>query len=52
MWGRDFLGKATMARVWAEERNAEGQMTVDFAKKKEVAVVNSYFKKREKLKVT
>lgn len=36
-----------LARYCVKDRNAEGQMLVDFAKRMEVAVVNSYFKKRE-----
>lgn len=36
-----------LVRYCVKDRNAEGQMLVDFAKRIEVAVVNSYFKKRE-----
>ena len=34
------------------ERNAERQMIVDFAKRMEMAVVNTYFEKKEKHRVT
>uniref|UniRef100_A0AAR2IVR4 Endonuclease/exonuclease/phosphatase domain-containing protein n=1 Tax=Pygocentrus nattereri TaxID=42514 RepID=A0AAR2IVR4_PYGNA len=35
-----------------KDRNAEGQMVVDFAKRMEMAVVNTYFQKREEHRVT
>ncbi|KAI5102804.1 gastrula zinc finger protein XlCGF28.1-like [Silurus meridionalis] len=35
-----------------QERNVEGQMVVDFAKRMEMAVVNTYFKKKEDHRVT
>ncbi|KAL7867553.1 hypothetical protein SRHO_G00089370 [Serrasalmus rhombeus] len=35
-----------------KDRNAEGQMVVDFAKRMEMAVVNMYFQKREEHRVT
>ncbi|KAI5094339.1 hypothetical protein C0J45_16063 [Silurus meridionalis] len=41
--GADFNG---------HERNVEGQMVVDFAKRMEMAVVNTYFKKKEDHRVT
>jgi len=34
-------------RCGVGERNAEGQMIVDFAKRIELAIVNTYFKKEE-----
>ena len=34
------------------ERNAEGQMVIDFAKRMEMAVVNTYFKKELEHRVT
>ncbi|KAI5610593.1 hypothetical protein C0J50_5099 [Silurus asotus] len=34
------------------DRNVEGQMVVDFAKRMEIAVVNTYFKKKEDHRVT
>ncbi|KAF7701131.1 hypothetical protein C0J45_10358 [Silurus meridionalis] len=36
-----------MSRYGFKERNVEGQMVVDFAKRMEMAVVNMYFKKKE-----
>lgn len=41
-----------MGRYGVKERNVEGQMVVDFAKRMEMAVVNTYFKKREEHRVT
>ncbi|KAJ8381270.1 hypothetical protein SKAU_G00020480 [Synaphobranchus kaupii] len=38
-------------RYGVKERNVEGQMVVDFAKRMEMAVVNTYFKKREEHRV-
>ncbi|KAK3550231.1 hypothetical protein QTP86_021268, partial [Hemibagrus guttatus] len=35
-----------------KERNPEGQMVVDFAKRMDMAVVNTYFQKREEHRVT
>ncbi|KAJ8364363.1 hypothetical protein SKAU_G00131940 [Synaphobranchus kaupii] len=40
-----------MGRYGVKERNV-GQMVVDFAKRMEMAVVNTYFKKREEHRVT
>ena len=34
------------------DRNIEGQMVVDFAKRMEMAVVNTFFQKRQKQRVT
>ncbi|KAI5093469.1 hypothetical protein C0J45_16607 [Silurus meridionalis] len=36
-----------MGRYGFKERNVEGQMVVDFAKRMEIAVVNTYFKKKK-----
>ena len=36
-----------MGRYGDKARNAEGQMVVDLATRMEMAVVNTYFKKRE-----
>ncbi|KAI5089397.1 hypothetical protein C0J45_20805 [Silurus meridionalis] len=36
-----------MGRYGFKERNVEGQMVVDFAKRMEMAVVNTYYKKKE-----
>ena len=41
-----------MGKFGFKERNEEGQMIVDFAKRMEMAVVNTYFKKREEHRVT
>ena len=41
-----------MGRYGDMARNAEGQMVVDFATRMEMAVVNTYFKKREEHRVT
>lgn len=35
-----------------KERNPEGQMVVDFAKRMDLAVLNTYFQKREEHRVT
>ncbi|KAI5609712.1 hypothetical protein C0J50_5692 [Silurus asotus] len=41
-----------MGRYGLKERNVEGQMVVDFVKRMEMAVVNTYLKKKEDHKVT
>jgi len=41
-----------MGRYGVGERNLEGQMVVDFAKRMEIAVVNTCFKNREGHRVT
>ena len=41
-----------MGRFGFQDRNAEAQMVVDFAKTMEMAVVNSSFQKRQEHKVT
>ncbi|KAK3543382.1 hypothetical protein QTP70_018404, partial [Hemibagrus guttatus] len=41
-----------MDKFGVKERNLEGQMAVDFAKRMDVAVVNTYFQKREEHRVT
>ncbi|KAI5102778.1 hypothetical protein C0J45_8130 [Silurus meridionalis] len=59
--GADFDGNVgkgnrgdeeVMGRYGFKERNVEGQMVVDFAKRMEMAVVNTYFKKKEDHRVT
>ncbi|KAI5086660.1 hypothetical protein C0J45_23939, partial [Silurus meridionalis] len=59
--GADFNGhvgegnrgdEEVMGRYGFKERNVEGQMLVDFAKRMEMAVVNTYFKKKEDHRVT
>ncbi|KAK2897556.1 hypothetical protein Q8A73_013936 [Channa argus] len=59
--GADFNGhvgegnrgdKTVMGRFGVQDRNAEGQMVVDFAKRMEMAVVNTFFQKRQEHRVT
>ncbi|KAK3535523.1 hypothetical protein QTP70_016943 [Hemibagrus guttatus] len=40
-----------MGKFGVKERNLEGQMVVDFTKRMDMAVVNTYFQKREKHRV-
>ncbi|KAK3545931.1 hypothetical protein QTP70_016970 [Hemibagrus guttatus] len=41
-----------MGKFGVKERNLEGQMIVDFAKRMDMGVVNTYFQKREEHRVT
>ncbi|KAK3533407.1 hypothetical protein QTP70_019486, partial [Hemibagrus guttatus] len=41
-----------MCTHYTQERNLEGQMVVDFAKRMDMGVVNTYFQKREEHRVT
>ncbi|KAK3546555.1 hypothetical protein QTP70_027318, partial [Hemibagrus guttatus] len=59
--GADFNGhvgegntgdEEMMDKFGVKERNLEGQMVVDFAKRMDMAVVNTYFQKREEHRVT
>ncbi|MCJ8733560.1 hypothetical protein PDJAM_G00224980 [Pangasius djambal] len=59
--GADFNGhvgegntgdEEVMGKFGVKERNLEGQMVVDFAKRVDMAVVNTYFQKREEHRVT
>ncbi|KAK3564028.1 hypothetical protein QTP86_006951 [Hemibagrus guttatus] len=59
--GADFNGhvgegntgdEEVMGKFGVKERNLEGQMVVDFAKRMNMAVVNTYFWKREEHRVT
>ncbi|KAK3554952.1 hypothetical protein QTP86_001867 [Hemibagrus guttatus] len=59
--GADFNGHAgegntgdeeVMGKFGVKERNLEGQMVVDFAKRMDMGVVNTYFQKREEHRVT
>ncbi|KAK3556613.1 hypothetical protein QTP70_010810 [Hemibagrus guttatus] len=59
--GADFNGhvgegntgdEEVMSKFGVKERNLEGQMVVDFAKRMDMAVVNTYFQKREEHRVT
>ncbi|KAK3526868.1 hypothetical protein QTP86_000728 [Hemibagrus guttatus] len=59
--GADFNGyvgegkrgdEEVMGKFGVKERNLEGQMVVDFAKRMDMAVVNTYFQKKEEHRVT
>ncbi|KAK3535973.1 hypothetical protein QTP70_022853 [Hemibagrus guttatus] len=59
--GADFNGhvgegntgdEEVMGKFGVKERNLEGQMVVDFAKRMDMGVVNTYFQKREEHSVT
>ncbi|KAK3536843.1 hypothetical protein QTP86_027043 [Hemibagrus guttatus] len=59
--GADFNGhvgegnrgdEEVMGKVGVKERNLEGDMVVDFAKRMDMVVVNTYFQKREEHRVT
>ena len=41
-----------MGRYGAETRNKEGAMVVDFGKRMDLAIVNTYFKKKDEHRVT
>ncbi|KAG2459970.1 CFDP2 protein, partial [Polypterus senegalus] len=50
--GADFNGHVGEGNSGDEERNEGGQRIVDFAKRMDMAVVNTYFKKKEEHRVT
>ncbi|KAK2891510.1 hypothetical protein Q8A73_017175 [Channa argus] len=59
--GADFNGhvgegnrgnETVMGRFGLQDRNTEGQMVVDFAKRMEISVVNTFFQKRQEHRVT
>ncbi|KAK3541074.1 hypothetical protein QTP86_012309 [Hemibagrus guttatus] len=51
--GEDNTGdEEVMGKFGVKERNLEGQMVVYFAKRMDMAVVNTYFQKREEHRVT
>ena len=61
MIGADFNGHVgegnrgdedVMGRFGVKERNLDGQIIVDLAKRIEMAAVNNYFQKREEHRVT
>ncbi|KAI5098342.1 hypothetical protein C0J45_12069 [Silurus meridionalis] len=46
------VDEEVMGRYGFKERNVEGQMVVDFARRMEMAMLNTYFKKKEDHRVT
>ena len=51
--GEENIGdEKIMGRYDAETRNKEGSMVVDFAKRIDLAIVNTYFNKKDKHRVT
>ncbi|KAK3525769.1 hypothetical protein QTP70_007523 [Hemibagrus guttatus] len=50
--GADFNGHVGEGKFEVKGRNFEGQMVVDFAKRMDMAVVNTYFQKREEHRMT
>ncbi|KAK3547001.1 hypothetical protein QTP86_008409 [Hemibagrus guttatus] len=51
--GEENMGdEEVMGKFGVKERNLEGQMVVDFAKRMDMGVVNTYFQKREEHRVT
>ena len=51
--GKENIGdKEIMGRYGAGTRNEEGSMVVDFAKRMDLAIVNTYFKKKDEHGVT
>ncbi|KAK3511868.1 hypothetical protein QTP70_027470 [Hemibagrus guttatus] len=51
--GEENIGdEEVMGKFGVKERNLEGQMVVDFAKRMDMGVVNTYFQKREEHRVT
>ncbi|MCJ8749471.1 hypothetical protein PDJAM_G00176620 [Pangasius djambal] len=50
--GEGNTGDEVMSKFGVKERNLEGQMVVDFAKRMDMAVVNTYFQKREEHRLT
>ncbi|KAF7655126.1 hypothetical protein LDENG_00060570, partial [Lucifuga dentata] len=59
--GADFNGhvgagnrgdEEVMGKFGIQDRNAEGQMVVDFAKRTEMAVTNTFFQKKQEHTVT
>ena len=50
--GKGNIGdEEIMGRYGAETRNKEGSMVVDFRKRMDLAIVNTYFKKKDKHRV-
>ena len=51
--GKGNIGdEEIMGRYGAETRNKEGSMVVDFGKRMDLAIVNTYFKKKDEHRVT
>ncbi|KAK3542806.1 hypothetical protein QTP70_003007 [Hemibagrus guttatus] len=50
--GEGNTGDEEVMGKFGVERNLEGQMVVNFAKRMDMAVVNTYFQKREEHRVT
>ena len=51
--GKGNIGdEAIMGRYGAGTRNKEGSMVVDFGKRMDLAIVNTYFKKKDEHRVT
>ena len=49
---RNIGDEEIMGRYGAETKNKEGSMVVDFVKRTDLAIVNTYFKKKDKHKLT
>ncbi|KAK3553368.1 hypothetical protein QTP70_003534 [Hemibagrus guttatus] len=52
IWHQNVSSRSFKSFIGVKERNLEGQMVVDFAKRMDMAVVNTYFQKREEHRVT
>ena len=50
--GKGNIVDEEMSRYGAETRNKERSMVVDFGKKMDLAIVNTYFKKKDEHRVT
>lgn len=48
----EVMTKKVMGKFGVQDRDAEGQMVEDFAKRLEMVVVNSFFQKRREHRVT
>ena len=51
MWGKEIMGMI-IGRHGIKVRNGEGQLIVDFAKRMEMAVINTYFMKKDEQRIT
>ena len=53
MWGEGNIGdEEIMGRYGTGTRNKEESMVVDFGKRMDLAIVNTYFKKKDEHRVT